>query len=83
VSLDVRQSLWQAGPLGHVDELVVDAGHRGGGVGTKLLEHVMRVARELECRRVELDSAFHRVEAHRFYERLGLERRAFLFSKPV
>jgi len=82
-SLSLKSSLWQQGYLGHVDELVVDGGHRGRGVGTRLLEELIAQARRQGCRRVELDSAFHREAAHRLYERLGFENRAYLFSKRL
>jgi glucosamine-phosphate N-acetyltransferase len=39
--------------------------------------------RRQASRRVELDSAFHRKQAHRFYEQLGFENRAYLFSKAL
>jgi ribosomal protein S18 acetylase RimI-like enzyme len=77
----VKNSLWQKGFLGHVDELIVDTEYRGQGIGAMLLEHLVTVARERGCRRVELDSALHRKEAHEFYKRLGFESRALLFSK--
>jgi glucosamine-phosphate N-acetyltransferase len=35
------------------------------------------------CKQFELDSAFHRKEAHAFYEQRRFERRALLFSKPL
>ena len=47
----------------------------------RLLERLASLARERGCRAMELDSAFHRVEAHAFYEKLGFEKRAFLFAK--
>ena len=82
-SLTVKNTLWHEGWLGNVDELVVDVEHRGRGIGTQLLERLVAVAREKGCRRVELDSAFHRKEAHRFYERNGFESRALLFSRVI
>jgi glucosamine-phosphate N-acetyltransferase len=82
-SLSVRNSLWQEGKLGHVDELVVDAEHRNRGVGTRLLEHLVALARQRGCRRMELDSAFHRKDSHQFYERHGFENGAFHFSKTL
>lgn len=82
-SLVINNSLWHAGNLAHVDELVVDAAHRGAGVGTRLLECVAEEARRRGCTRLELDSAFHRTRAHAFYERLGFERRALVFSKAI
>jgi GNAT superfamily N-acetyltransferase len=69
--------------LGHVDELVVDSNHRGRGIGTQLLKHLVTYAQQKGCRRVELDSAFHRLEAHKFYKQQGFEDRALLFSRVL
>lgn len=80
-SLAIKANLWNETVVAYVDELVVDAGYRGRGIGTRLLEQIGNVARQRGCRRIELDSAFHRKEAHAFYERLGFESRALLYSK--
>ncbi len=82
-SLTLKNNLWQEGYLGHVDELIVDKDFRGRGVGTRLLEQLVIVARQRHCRRVELDSAFHRQQAHEFYQRQGFESRALLFSRAL
>ncbi len=79
-SLTIKNNLWQEGYLGHIDELVVDNGSRGKGIGRQLLSQLIILAKEKKCRRVELDTAFHRKEAHRFYEQQGFENRAYLFS---
>jgi hypothetical protein len=34
-------------------------------------------------KRLELDSAFHRTNAHAFYDKLGFEKRAYLFTKEI
>jgi hypothetical protein len=39
------------------------------------------IAKELGCKRFELDSGFQREGAHKFYESIGFEKRAYLFSK--
>src|SRR5688572_3584112 len=70
-SLTIKNNLWQAGNLGVVDELVVDAEYRGFGIGKILMEKITQIAIENECKRLELDSSFHRKEAHQFYEHLG------------
>ena len=78
-SLTLKNNLWQQGYLAHIDELVVDSDYRGRGIGTQLLNQLVRLARDRGCRRVELDSAFHREQAHQFYQQHGFENRAFLF----
>jgi glucosamine-phosphate N-acetyltransferase len=83
VSLTVKNNLWQAANLGHVDELVVDEKHRGLGLGTQLLKEIVAKAKQRGCVRVELDSAFHRKEAHGFYKRHDFENRGYLFSKRL
>ena len=82
-SLTIKNNLWQSGNLGHVDELVVDENYRGNGYGKTLIDSITKIAKDLKCKRIELDSAFHRKEAHRFYESLGYENRAYLFSKQL
>lgn len=81
--MTIKNNLWQEGFLAHLDELVVNSAHRGCGLGSQLLEAMISLAKERGCVRVELDSAFHRTEAHAFYECRGFENRAYLFSKPL
>ena len=83
VSFSIKDSLWQEGLVAHVEELVVDEGARGRGIGAALVRYVIATARDKGCRRVELDSAHHREAAHRFYERLGFVNRAVLFSMAI
>lgn len=82
-SLTLKNNLWQAGYLAHVDELVVDCEFRGKGAGTQLLAHLVAFARQKDCLRIELDSAFHRKAAHEFYRRHDFADRALLFSKVL
>ncbi len=79
-SLTLKNSLWQQGFLAHLDELVVDETARGRGIGSALLLAAIAIARDNNAARIELDSAFHRLEAHQFYQQKGFENRAFLFS---
>lgn len=80
-SFTVKENLWPEGHLGYVDELVVDTEYRSKGIGKQLLEQLIAVARQKDCCRIELDSAFYRKESHRFYKRNGFEKRAYVFSK--
>lgn len=82
-SLVFKKSLWQEGCIGHINEIVVDKSHRGKGIGTALLKAAINAANEKGCKRIELDSAFQRAEAHQFYEKSGFEKRVYLFSKKL
>jgi ribosomal protein S18 acetylase RimI-like enzyme len=82
-SLTIKNSLWLSANLGNVDELVVDSEYRNRGIGKLLMQEIEQIAGKYECKRLELDSAFHRTNAHAFYEKQGFEKRAFLFSKAI
>jgi GNAT superfamily N-acetyltransferase len=82
-SLSTRKRLGWQGTIANIDEMIVDEHHRGQGIGRALIGHVEENARSLGCTGIELDSALHRKEAHKFYEHLGFENRAHLFSKRL
>jgi putative acetyltransferase len=82
-SMSIRSSLWQAGNLAHIDELIVKEGYRGYGIGTRLLREAEAVAMRQNCKLIELDSGFHRENAHRFYQRNGYQNRGLVFSKQM
>jgi GNAT superfamily N-acetyltransferase len=58
-----------------IEDLVVDEGNRGHGVGKALVNACLNVARERGAGVVELQSARRREVANRLYPRLGFERR--------
>ena len=49
----------------------VAGAHRGGGLGTAMLTWAVDVARQRGCSLVQLTSDKSRVDAHRWYARLG------------
>ena len=58
-----------------IEDLVVDEGKRGHGIGEALVKECLSVARERGAGVVELQSARTREVANRLYQRLGFERR--------
>lgn len=82
-SLTIKNNFWQAGSIGVVDELVVDVRHQRQGIGKRLMERIESIAIENKCKRLELESSFHREGAHKFYETTGFVARAYWFSKPI
>ncbi|MFE1170922.1 GNAT family N-acetyltransferase [Streptomyces sp. NPDC058773] len=56
---------------------------RGGGLGTRLIEWAVEESRTLGCQVVQLTSDATRIDAHRFYERLGFEASHLGFKLPL
>lgn len=67
----VRGHFDEDGLLGILAALVVDEALRSRGIGAVLVAEAEAWMRERGCRGVVLTSRTHRVDAHRFYERLG------------
>ncbi|MFI6044424.1 GNAT family N-acetyltransferase [Nocardia sp. NPDC051321] len=56
-----------------IESVRVDRPLRGNGLGSRLIEECVRRARERGCALVQLTSHGSRVDAHRFYGKLGFE----------
>jgi GNAT superfamily N-acetyltransferase len=67
----------------YVDDLVTDATLRSQGVGKAMLGECERLARELECSALTLDSGTQRQRAHAFYFREGMPITSFHFAKRL
>ncbi len=64
----------------NVDDLVTLDTERSRGHGATLLKWLISRAEAESCGRLELDSAMRRRDAHRFYEREGMEASAYRFA---
>jgi GNAT superfamily N-acetyltransferase len=67
----------------YVDDLAVAARDRSRGFGGALLAELTVRARAAGCNLIDLDSALHRSDAHRFYIREGLPITAFHFGRVL
>ncbi len=65
--------------------LVVASSHRGRGIGARLMAEAETWAHDRGYTSVWLRSSQHRVDAHRFYKRLGYEvvKSQFTFCRPL
>ncbi|MET8981610.1 GNAT family N-acetyltransferase [Streptomyces sp. NPDC004539] len=54
-----------------IEAVRVRADERGSGLGTRFVEWAVEESRRQGCQLVQLTSDVTRVDAHRFYERLG------------
>jgi ribosomal protein S18 acetylase RimI-like enzyme len=58
-----------------LDDVVVDKAYRGHGLGTKLFEKALDIAREEKVAYAEFTSAPHRTAANSLYQKLGFEKK--------
>ncbi len=65
----------------YIDDLVTDVVQRSRGVGSALLAHVERAARDVGSDVLVLDSGTERARAHKFYFREGFAITSFNFHK--
>jgi GNAT superfamily N-acetyltransferase len=82
-SLAVRENLRVESFVAHIDELIIDESFRRMGFGAELLKAAVAEAKKRGCKIIELDSAFYREDAHRFYAKEGFSKRAYLFAKEL
>jgi ribosomal protein S18 acetylase RimI-like enzyme len=61
----------QGAKRAHIEAVRIDTALRRKGVGERLIRHAIERAREHGCRLVQLTTNRSRVDAHRFYNRLG------------
>lgn len=66
-----------------IEAVRIAASLRGQGYGTTLIEWAIAQARERGCHLVQLTSNNSRLDAHRFYERLGFEHSHAGFKLPL
>jgi GNAT superfamily N-acetyltransferase len=74
-----HQGTWQA----LLDAVVVRRSRRGRGVGEAMLRQALKLAADAGCYKLTLSSNLKRMDAHRFYERLGFSRHGISFSIPL
>jgi GNAT superfamily N-acetyltransferase len=67
----------------YVDDLVTAAASRSQGYGKRLNEYLVQKAHDEGCASIQLDSAVHRAEAHRFYFREHYRVAAFHFTRML
>ncbi len=66
-------------PSGIVEDVVVDPGRQGSGIGQAMMAFAIAYCRDKGCYKLALSSNARRERAHAFYEQLGFERHGFSF----
>lgn len=60
---------------GWIEDVVVNESHRGKGIGTTLMQHVIAEAKRLQVKTLDLTSRPKREQANHLYQSLGFEKR--------
>ena len=66
-------------PYGLLEDVMVDEAFQKQGLGTKLVQKVIEVAKSENCYKLIGTSRFSREHVHRWYEKLGLEKNGYDF----
>lgn len=64
-------STWNDNYYGHVEDVLIDPAYRGRGLGSRLIRHIINVAREEKLSRLELNALNDNHAARKMYEKLG------------
>ena len=83
VDMEYHQRLGDHRPQARVNDVVVTAAARGGGVGRSLLSRAEELARKRGCFRMALVTAGWREDSIAFYRREGWAQYGAWFVKPL
>lgn len=72
-------TFWHSGKSCYVSSIITNEEDRGKGYGIKLMDHAKKMAEDLGCKAMFLDSGLQRKGAHRFYEIYGFEKCAYCY----
>ncbi len=73
----------RARPYALLEGLVVDETTRGHGIGTSLFNKCIEIAKKKNCYKMIFTSGKDRIDAHKFYEKLGFKRWGVEFRKDL
>ncbi len=60
-------------PFGFIEDLYVEETHRGQGIGTQLIQHVIEQAKQHGCYKLICTSRHTREQIHLMYEKHGFK----------
>jgi ribosomal protein S18 acetylase RimI-like enzyme len=67
----------------YIPEIIVTEKYQKKGIGTKLIDACISLAKEKKCHKIRLESGIHRKEAHQFYKNLGFETNSLSFAMNI
>lgn len=80
LNLRTEYQLHHAGKIAEIMEFCISEKYRSGGLGKKVFDYAVAVARKNGCDKIELCTNQLRTDAHRFYKRQGMQNFHYKFS---
>lgn len=75
-----QKFIHNGGKVGHIEDVVTRKGYEGKGIGKKIIEELIKIARENECYKVILDCNEKVME---FYEKMGFRKHAIMMRIDI
>jgi len=60
-------------PFGYMEDVFVDEEYRGKGIGTKLVNELIEIAKRQNCYKLFATSRYERTKVHDLYTKIGFE----------
>lgn len=70
-------------PFGVIEDLLIDGGWRGQGLGQRFMLWIEAQCRRQGCRRLFLESGIRNHRAHAFFERRGFARTSVVMARDL
>ena len=67
----------------YIPELIVLEKYQKQGIGKKMINSCIALAKEKKCYRIRLESGNQRKDSHKFYTNLGFEQSSLSFTKNL
>jgi predicted N-acetyltransferase YhbS len=83
LSTSAMRVLHRLAPVGRISMMVVDEVLRDRGIGAALVRAAEQALAAQGCRMVEVTSNLRRIDAHRFYERLGYAKTSLRLAREL
>ena len=83
MEMRMTDQLHHAGRIAEIMSLYVESDRRSKSIGKQLFQEAVRYAEKAGCIQMELNSSTWRTDAHRFYEREGMNKDHFNFTMKL
>ena len=70
-------------PFGFIEDVFVEERYRGQGLGSRVVDALMKEARDNKCYKVIMTSRYERPKVHKLYKKLGFKDHGKEFRKDL